>query len=119
MPRYTTRVKGLDDVQRKLGRKNAGKMKGRIGRALEEGIEDMAEDSYEMAPKDTTALANSIKASIMQEAPLTWYYGSVMPYAQRQEYEHKSKKGYFRRSVNKNKGMVYERIVDITKDHLK
>ena len=118
MARYKVSVKGIDDIEKKLGRKSAGRMKGRYIDTMQEGVEDMAEDSFQMAPVETSALRNSIKASVTREAPLTWYYGSVMPYAQRQEYEHKSKRHYFYRSVTKNKGMIFERLVDITKNHL-
>lgn len=119
MPRYKIDFDGIDDLKRKAGRRGADRIRRRVGLALEEGIRDMADDSYDMAPKDTTALAQSILASVQKEAPLTWYYGSVAPYAQRQEYEHKSKKGYFRRSVNKNKGLIHSRIVDIINDQFR
>lgn len=119
MPRYKIDVKGAAELKYKLGRQGADRLRSRVGTALEEGIRDMAEDSYEMAPKDTTALAQSILASVQKEAPLTWYYGSVAPYAQRQEYEHKTKRGYFRRSVNKNKIFIQDRIAYIVESQFK
>lgn len=119
MVKYRVRAKGLNEVNSHFGSRAANKLRSRVGLALEEGIRDMAEDSFEMAPKDTTALAHSIMASVQKEAPLTWYYGSNMPYAQRQEYEHKSKKAYFRRSVNKNKILLKDRIDYIVKSQFK
>lgn len=116
MPRYRFKFEGADDVKRHAGRRSARKLKKRIRTALEEGIHDMAEDSYEMAPRDTTALAQSIKASVTQENQMKWYYGSIMPYAQRQEYEHKSRRGYFRKSIAKNKVLIRDRMKYMVKD---
>ncbi len=118
MPRYRVDFKGVDDVRRQLGRGAARKMKRRIGNALEEGVRDMAENSYQRSPKETTALANSILASVQKEAPLTWYYGSTMPYAQRQEYEHKTKKGYFRLAILEEAPILHARLSFIVRDQL-
>lgn len=118
MPRYKIDFKGVDDVKRQIGVGAARKMKRRVGLALEEGVRDMAENSYQRAPKDTTALANSILASVRKEAPLTWYYGSTMPYAQRQEYEHKTKKGYFRFAIREEAPILKARLAFIVRDQL-
>lgn len=119
MPRYRIDFKGVDGVKRKLGKNAANKLRKRVGHAIKEGTYDMAEEAYENAPKDTTALANSIIGSVQQEAPLTWYFGSPLPYAQRQEYEHKTKKAYFRRAIWQETPLIYDNISHMVKDHFK
>lgn len=99
MPRYKIEFDGVGNVRRSLGRGAARRIRKQAGVRVEQGVDNMAHRSFDYAPKDTTALAHSIMASVHKEAPLTWVYGSTMPYAQRQEYEHKTKKAYFRRAI--------------------
>jgi hypothetical protein len=108
MPRYMIDVKEFDKVFDTLSVRNAEKMYRVIDDNLEEGIQAMAEGSYDMAPVDTTALRGSILASVTKLSRHHYMYGSTMPYAQRQEYEHEGnktdptpKKFFFRRSVLK------------------
>lgn len=70
-----------------------------LDRVAEEYTDYMAEQASDNAPVDTGALANSILASVEKEAPMTYLFGSHLPYAQRQEYEHRTKKAYFRRAI--------------------
>lgn len=86
--------------------------KGRLDRLLrvfsgeaEEETEKAAKRgasiAAELAPRDTGALANSIPASVRKLGPLEWGYGTTgrpTEYALIQEYEHRSKKGFYRRS---------------------
>jgi hypothetical protein len=101
MPRHTIEIKAFDEVFDALNIKNAQKMFRVVDDNLEEGIQAMAEGSYEMAPVDTTALRGSILASVTKLSRHHYMYGSTMPYAQRQEYEHETKRYYFRHSVLK------------------
>lgn len=120
MPRYRIEFSGdIRKVKREYGSRGARELKRRVGLVIEEGTRDMAEQAYQYAPKDTTALAQSIIASVEREAPLTWYFGSTMPYAQRQEYEHKTKSAYFRRAIWKETPFVYDRLTTVVKDQFK
>lgn len=118
MARYTVRFKGIDEVKRNLGRASAMRMKRNIDDDLEEGIEQMAETSHDMAPVDTGALKQSILASVRKISRHHYMYGSHLPYAQRQEYEHDTKKGYFRRSVYKEAPQIYSKIRTTIKRNL-
>lgn len=89
----------IDNVLDVLGPDRARRMKQVIDDQLEEGIQEMAEKSHDLAPVETTALKQSILASVTKLSRHHYMYGSHLPYAQRQEYEHKSKRFYFRRSV--------------------
>lgn len=117
--KYKVEFSGIDGVQRKLGRRSAKELKRRVGLSIEQGTRDMAEQAYQNAPKDTTALAQSILASVEKEAPLTWYFGSIMPYAQRQEYEHKTKNAYFRRAIWQEMPVIHGRIASQVRDQFK
>ncbi len=63
----------------------------------------MANESAQKAPVDTGALRNSITASVKKHGDAEWSYGSNLPYARRQEYEHSTKKAFFRESVWNNR----------------
>jgi hypothetical protein len=80
----------------------------------------MANESAEMAPRLTGKLKNSITASVEQESEGVWTYGSDLPYATRQEYEHRSKKGFIRKSVWNNRepyrNKINQRIGEIGGD---
>ena len=99
MARYTIEFKGIDEVQRALGISNSKRMKRQIDDDLSEGIDRMAEQAYDNAPVETGALRSSILASRTKLSRHHYMFGSTMPYAQRQEYEHKSKMYYFKRAV--------------------
>lgn len=58
-----------------------------------------ANKSADRAPVDTGLLSNSIQSSPREIDSLTWQWGSNVEYAQRQEYEHKTKKGFVRKTV--------------------
>ena len=63
----------------------------------------MAGEAANDAPVETGLLKNSIASSPKPAPePHTWQYGSDLPYARRQEYEHKSRKAFIRRSVWNN-----------------
>lgn len=99
MARYTVDVSGLKEVQNALGLANAKRMYRIVDDNLEEGVDRMAEQAYDNAPVDTGALRSSILASVTKSSRHHYMFGSQMPYAQRQEYEHKTKKAYFRRAI--------------------
>lgn len=118
MPRYSVKFRGLDEVKRNLGVSSSMKMKRNIDDDLDEGIHDMAETSSDMAPVETGALKASILASVRKVSRHKYMYGSHLPYAQRQEYEHDTKKGYFRRSVYKEAPQIYSKIRTTIKRNL-
>lgn len=99
MPKYKVDVKGIDEVIRKLGVNGAHEVRKGIGVDVKEGVYNMAEQASDNAPVDTGALSASIVPTVEKIAPLSWRFGSPLPYAQRQEYEHKTHKAYFRRAI--------------------
>lgn len=55
--------------------------------------------SKSLAPVDTSRLRNSIMEVRQERRIMQRAYGSDVEYAQRQEYEHKTKRGYFRKAL--------------------
>jgi len=97
MTRYKFRVKGIDDVKSRLGTEGAVDVHSAVDDEMEKGIKRIAYKSGMEAPIDTGYLRSTIIDSPTKLDHAYYMYGSVAPYAQRQEYEHKTKRGFFRR----------------------
>lgn len=69
----------------------------------EEFTYKMANKSAEKAPYLDGFLRNSIASSPHKIDEHTWGWGSDMPYATRQEYEHASRSGFIRNTVNEER----------------
>lgn len=100
--RLNIKAKGIDEVMRKFMLKGI-QAAGNADKITETYTRKMANESGEMAPVDSGDLRNSIIASPRQIGPSTWQYGSELPYARRQEYEHTSRKGFIRKSAWNNR----------------
>lgn len=89
-------VSGIEHVKAKLGSGAADDLERAID--LDIGVEtrNMANDAADRAPIETGALKASIRYSVRREGKMQYYFGSWLPYALRQEYEHKSKSPFFR-----------------------
>lgn len=112
-------------VKNRLGKQAARNLRRQIDEDIEQGITDMAETSYEYAPVDTGALRSSILASVQREGIMEYIYGSHLPYAQRQEYEHEGnrrgdgpRKGFFRRSIREHRADLRKKIQMTVKHRL-
>lgn len=90
-------VKGIDDVIRMAKKRTM--LKDAIDTDIHVGVEKMAIEAFKNAPVETGALRSSILRSPMKIRDMNYVFGSYMPYAQRQEYEHKTKKLYLHRAV--------------------
>lgn len=118
MPKWVFEYDGVDEVQDKLGKIAAKKLRKAIHVDINEGVSAMAERSYDYAPVETGALRSSILASVQKEGDMEYIYGSHLPYAQRQEYEHKTKKAYFRRSIREETPQLGSKIKSTIKRRL-
>ncbi|MED3649953.1 hypothetical protein [Heyndrickxia sporothermodurans] len=97
---FNVSVSGLSDVLKSL---DATPIVGEIDKATEYYARKMANETAIAAPRKTGALANSFPPSVEKQADCAWSYGSDLPYATRQEYEHESKKGFVRKTVWNNR----------------
>lgn len=109
------KVKGLDKVMKDFSLRGV-QAQYRVDKVTETYTRKMANESTKMAPVDTGALRASIAASPRRLQVGTWEYGSHLPYARRQEYEHKTKRGFIRKAVWRNRN-DYRRAIrrEITK----
>lgn len=96
--RVKIEVSGINEVRRKLGTKAAEGLGDALD--LDVGVETrkMANNAADGAPIETGALKASIRYSTRRDGKMKWHFGSWLPYALRQEYEHVPKAGYFRRA---------------------
>ncbi|EOW9526580.1 hypothetical protein ACO11K_000161 [Bacillus cytotoxicus] len=94
--RITTNTRGLDSLLRRL---DPSKYERAIAPVVEKHARLQANTAANRAPVDSGLLSNSIQSSPKQLSKLNWSYGANVPYAQRQEYEHRTKKGFIRKTV--------------------
>ncbi|WP_053070363.1 HK97 gp10 family phage protein [Alkalihalobacillus pseudalcaliphilus] len=89
-------IHGVSELIKKL---DSGTLDRDIDRITEAYATKMANSSAEMAPVYRGFLRNSIIASVRREKLMLWTWGSNLPYARRQEYEHVARKGFIRKAV--------------------
>ena len=107
--RINVKVSGLDAALKDFTYKGI-QAQGRADRVTETYARKMANDSAAMAPVKSGDLRANIAASPRRLKLSTWEFGSTLPYARRQEYEHVSKKGFIRKSVYKNRNDYREAL---------
>ena len=107
--RLNVNILGADDIIKKFG-SMADKALNVSDKVTETYTRNMANTSGQLAPVESGDLRNSIIASPKRIKVGVWEYGSTLQYARRQEYEHKSKKGFIRRSVWKNREAYREAL---------
>lgn len=101
--------KGLDEVLKDFSVKGL-ESRMRADKVTEKYTKKMANESAGRAPVLTGALRNSIASSPTKVQDASWHYGSKLPYARKQEYEHVSKKGFIRKSVWNNQDKYKEEL---------
>jgi hypothetical protein len=99
MAQNRIRITGVDEVLRTLGRAGAEALADEIDGIVERNTLSMVNDARQNAPRKTGNLANSIDIVDQETKPMQRTFGSDVPYATRQEYEHASKKGFMRKAV--------------------
>lgn len=111
---FNVSVTGLDAIQQAL---DPAAVARDIDRITETYARKMANESAHNAPVKTGRLKNSFPPSVRKESEGAWSFGSDVPYATRQEYEHKTKKGFVRKAVWDNRepyrNKISERLNDI------
>lgn len=86
-----------------------------LERETEKAALRVANEAAKNAPVKDRFLTNSITASPRKKAVMTWEVGSDRDYAAKQEYEHKTKKGFFRKALMNERSRFQDRIKDILK----
>jgi hypothetical protein len=96
--RIRANITGLDEVLQRLGREGAQELERELDNIVEANAIKIVNQAKENAPIRDGNLKRSIRL-YGRPAKLKRTIGSNMPYAQRQEYEHATKKGYFRKAL--------------------
>lgn len=81
-----------------------------VDSSMMEYTKKMAKDSHDYAPVLEYILAPGILNSPTRMGLMHFAYGTELSYGVRWEYDHKTKSGYFRRSVEKNAPLLAEEL---------
>lgn len=109
--KFSFKVEGVDGLVNSFLMSRLSKQ---FDEEVERGARKMANSAAHNAPRDTGRLANSFPPSVSKEKDAVWIFGSDLPYATRQEYEHPSMKAFTRRAIWDNKPALYEGIARVT-----
>lgn len=103
--RNNVRVFGIEDVLRRLDRQIGEAAIRDVDRITETYARKMAQESADMAPVKDGGLRGSLASSpeVSDDSDHVWEWGSDLPYANRQEYEHATHKGFARKAVWNNR----------------
>lgn len=99
-------VKGIDNVIQAVGSAAANRLEAAVEIDVATGVRKMTLAAFKNAPVETGALRSSILSSIQREGSMEYIFGSYMPYAQRQEYEHRTRNRYLHRAVWSEQGGI-------------
>lgn len=100
---FDVKAVGLDVVMKRFKHMADAATQEAVGKTVETYARKMAADAATNAPIKDGFLKNSLASSPQKLDGTTWTFGSDLPYARRQEYEHKSHKGFVRRSIWTNR----------------
>lgn len=96
-------VTGVDALTKKIEGVAGQKALDNADKITETYTRKMANEAGKNAPVKDNVLRPSIIASPRRIKLGTWEFGSTLPYARRQEYEHSTHKGFIRKSVWDNR----------------
>lgn len=111
-------VTGANAVRAKLAQLQ-NELKENVDGAVEKRALKMVNDTRLSAPVKTSKLRNSINIITQDTKPMSRTYGTNVEYAQIQEYEHKSKRGFFRNNITKHKPLLQKDVQDAVKETFK
>lgn len=100
-PKFSIKVSGVDEILKvinALGSKAAAELENNLDKIVEANAVKIANEAKVNAPIKDGFLKRSIRL-YGRPARLARTIGSNVPYAQRQEYEHKTHKAYFRKAL--------------------
>src|SRR5699024_9102200 len=107
--RLNVGIKGLDSVMKDFSLAGI-KAQGNADKVTETYTRKMANVSVKNAPVKSGDLRANLASSPHRIAPASWQFGGTLPYTRRQEYEHKTRKGFIRKAVWKNRNDYREAL---------
>jgi hypothetical protein len=99
------RITGVHEVTAEI-RALMHKLEQNIDEAVEKRALKMVNDTRISAPRKTGKLKNSINIITQETKPMSRTYGTNVEYARKQEYEHKTKKAFFRNTIDRHKPLL-------------
>ena len=81
-----------------------------VDEAVEVRALKMINDTRTSAPVKTGKLRNSVNIISQDTKPMSRTYGTNVEYAQIQEYEHRTKRGFFRNNITKHKPLLVKDV---------
>ncbi|GGP13564.1 HK97 gp10 family phage protein [Oceanobacillus neutriphilus] len=109
MSGFKVTVEGLDKVMNDFSDKGR-RAQDRADKVTETYTRKMANEASGNAPVKTGDLRADIAASPKRLGKASWQYGSTLDYAEIQEFTHRSKKGFIRKSIWDNES-DYQRSI--------
>jgi len=97
------KVTGAKEVMTRFKHFYDGHTQAAVGNTVETFTRKMANESSGNAPIKDGYLKGSLASSPEKLGPTEWSFGSDLPYALRQEYEHRTHKGFVRKAVWNNR----------------
>lgn len=107
--RMSVNVKGLDKVMKDFSLAGM-KAQGTADKVTETYTRKMANEAGEVAPVKSGDLRANVIASPYRLQRGVWQFGGTLAYARRQEYEHRTKKGFIRKAVWRNRNDYREKL---------
>jgi hypothetical protein len=107
--KFSVKAFGVEEVMKQLGKKAAEEMANELDEVVEKQSFETVNDVKANTPVDTGRLVNSIDV-YEKPAKMARVIGSPVEYATRQEYEHKSKKGFFRKALFKRRTLLRKEV---------
>lgn len=90
-----------------------------VDKAVEKRALKMVNDTRRSAPVKTGKLRNSINIITQESKPMSRTYGTNVIYARKQEYEHATKKAFFRNNVSKHAKLLQKDVAKAVKNAFK
>lgn len=113
--KFSIKASGVSEALEKLG--DAAELIKELDQVTEKHTRLMSNEAATNAPVKTGKLASSIPKSVEQEAEMVWIFGSDVEYATRQEYEHDTKKAFFRKALWNGRAPFREEVQETIRKH--
>lgn len=117
--RVKVKVTGINKVRLALGQRAASDLADSLDTLMGVAVRNTAMDAAGRAPVDTGALKASIMSSTKREDAMEYIFGSYMPYAQWQEYNHNTNHFYLHKAFWANTPIIEKEIVALVKQKLR
>lgn len=107
---FDIKAVGIEGVMKRFKHFYDASTETAVGNTVETYARKMASDSAKNAPILDGFLKGSLASSPEPVDKTTWMFGSDLPYALRQEYEHATKKGFVRKAIWSNRAAYREAL---------